>query len=181
MGIQHRDISLGNMMFKRIDGKIRGYLIDFDLASLAGRDSHNLDRTGTMPFMALELLKSVGRGQAPILHAYAHDAEAVCWVVLWLGVQYAAGRRMRHSFGEWEMVDAVTCYQKKRYAIENPHLHPFTKPNEHLQQPIRDILAKINIHHLQKLIAGGEIPLPDIGGWVDGCDKAIRAQVPCIS
>jgi len=45
-------------MYKRIHGKLRAYLIDFDLASLAGHVSHNLDRTGTIPFMALELLDS---------------------------------------------------------------------------------------------------------------------------
>jgi len=181
VGIQHRDISLGNMMFKRIDGEIRGYLIDFDLASLAGCDSHNLDRTGTMPFMALELLESVGPGQAPVLHTYAHDAEAVCWVMVWLGVQYAAGKRVGYSFEDWEMVDAVTCYQKKlNFGLGNLHLHPFTKPNELLQEPIRDILGKFLIHrthHLLKRLTGAEVPDPDIDGWMEGCDKAIRAQV----
>ena len=77
-----------------MNGGIRGYLIDFDLASLVGRDSHNLDPTGTMPFMALELLNSVRLGQAPAPHTYAHDAEAVCWVILWLGVQYEDGRKV---------------------------------------------------------------------------------------
>ena len=77
MGIQHRDITPSNMMYKRLDGGIRAYLIDFDLASLEGRELHNLDRTGTMPFMALELLNSMAPGQTPVLHAYTHDAEAV--------------------------------------------------------------------------------------------------------
>ena len=177
MGIQHRDISLGNMMFKRIDGEIQGYLIDWDLASLVGRDSHNLDRTGTMPFMALELLGSVEPGQSAVLHTYAHDAEAVCWVMLWLGVQYAAGERVRYSFETWEMVDAVTCLQKKAHTLRTLRLHPFTQPNELLQEPIRDILAKINMHDFKKGMAGGEVPDPDIGGWMGECNKAIRAQV----
>jgi serine/threonine protein kinase len=141
MGIQHRDISASNMMYKRINGKIRGYLIDFDLASLVGRDSHNLDRTGTMPFMALELLNSVAPGQTPVLHVYAHDGEAVCWVILWLGVQYKDGTRVRHSFEDWEMVDATTCYKNKRYVLERLHLYPFTEPNKLLQEPIRDLLV----------------------------------------
>jgi hypothetical protein len=44
---------------------------------LVGPDAQNLDPTGTMPFIALDILKSVGLGQAPVLHAYAQDAEAV--------------------------------------------------------------------------------------------------------
>jgi len=36
------------MTYKRINGVIRGYLIDFDLANLVGRESENLDRTGTL-------------------------------------------------------------------------------------------------------------------------------------
>jgi serine/threonine protein kinase len=108
VGIQHRDISVGNMMFKRIDTEIWGNLIDWDLASLVGHETHNHDRTGSMPFMALELLESVAPGKAPVHHTYAHDAEAVCWVTLWLGVQYAAGYRAEYSFEGWEMVDAVT-------------------------------------------------------------------------
>jgi hypothetical protein len=163
------------MMFKRTNGEIRGYLIDFDLAGLEGRDSHNLDRTGTMPFMALELLESVAPGQPPILHTYAHDAEAVCWVTLWLGVQYAAGRRVGYSFDNWEMVDAVTCYQKKHFVLRHLHVHPFTKPNELLQAPIRAIFTKIKIHDAQKDIAIGEVPDPDFSGWMDDCDKAIMA------
>ena len=50
------------MMGKRIDSGVQAYLIDFDLASLVGHDSHNLYRTGTLPFMAHELLDSVARG-----------------------------------------------------------------------------------------------------------------------
>jgi hypothetical protein len=165
------------MMFKRIDGQIQGYLIDWDLASLVGRDSHNLDRTGTMPFMALELLESVAPGKAPVLHTYAHDAEAVCWVVLWLGVQCAAGDRVGYSFEGWEMADAVNCSHRKLFILRNLHLHQFTKPNELLQEPIRDILTKIKIHILQKDIATGEAPDPDISGWMDDCHKAIMAQV----
>jgi len=168
-------------MYKRINGKIQAYLIDFDLASLADRDSHNLDRTGTMPFMALELLHSVAPGHAPVLHAYAHDAEAVCWVVLWLGVQYTDGSRARHSFEDWEMVDAVTCYKNKFYIIFDLHQHLFTEPNKLLQKPIWKLLANFRKHFMQKLSPEGEVPIPNIDEWMAECDKEIQAQVSCIS
>jgi hypothetical protein len=167
-------------MFRRIDGKIRGYLIDFDLASLAGRDPHNLDRTGAMPFMALELLQSGGVRRAPVLHTYAHDAEAVCWVLLWLGVQYAAGKRVKHPFDKWAMVDAGTCYMNKFSLFSDLCLHPFTKPNEVLQEPIRDLLAKFRLQYFQQMLTG-ETPVPDINEWMEECDKSIRAQVSSTS
>jgi len=163
-------------MYKRINGRIRGYLIDFDLASLAERESENLDRTGTMPFMALELLDSVAR-KAPIIHAYEHDAEAVCWVVLWLGVQYEGGKRVTHSFQEWESVSAETCYQKKHYVLEHIADHPFTKANRVLQEPIqnflekirlyRDLLKNINVLLFRKMVTGVKIQDPDFGGWME--------------
>ena len=181
MGIQHRDISASNMMYKRIDGKVRGYLIDFDLASLEGRDSQNLDRTGTMPFMALELLRSVGPGRPTVPHAYEHDGEAVCWVVFWLGVQYKDGTRERYSFAGWEMVDAATCYEKKLATLADLHMHPFTLPNKPLQEPIRDLLGEFDLYIFQKRRTRGDVPVPDVGGWIDECDKKIRAHVMCFA
>jgi serine/threonine protein kinase len=181
MGIQHRDISPPNMMYRKTNDGIRGYLIDFDLASLVGRDSHNLDRTGTLPFMALELLRSMAKAQTPVVHVYAHDGEAVCWVILWLGVQYKDGARVRPSFEDWEMIDATTCYQEKRYILENLHLHPFTEPNNLLQEPIRGLLDRLDTYIFEKRKTRGKVPVPDIDRWIDECDKEIRAQASCIS
>jgi len=173
-------------MYKRIDGKIRGYLIDFDLASLVGRESHNLNRTGTMPFMALELLGSVRSGGPPVIHVYAHDGEAVCWVVFWLGVQYKDGTRKKHLFQGWEMVDAATCRKEKLDVLFNGlDMHLFTEPNTLLQEPIRDLLRlfesqrreRADAYYFQKRTIKGSVPVPDVGGWIDECDKKIRAQV----
>ena len=193
MGIQHRDISASNMMYKRINCKIRGYLIDFDMSSLVGHDSRNLDRTGTMPFMALELLGSVAQEQTPVLHVYAHDGEAVCWVVFWLCVQYNNGTRLRCSFQDWERVDATTCYMNKLYVIRQLRRYPFTDSNTLLQGPIRRLLAKFRIRHeiqdrkgqieeqIFEELMGKEVPVPDIDGWMGECNKEIRAQISCIS
>ena len=193
VGVQHRDLSVQNMMYKRIGGKIRGYLIDFDLANLATDDSCNLDRTGILPFMALELLQSVVPGGTPVFHTYAHDGEAVLWVVFWLCVQYQDGTRTSYTFQDWEMVDADTCYTKKLKVLRKAREYPFTDSNKLLQEPIRKLLAKFRVRHeiqvqqdfkncleeqIYEELMGIKVPVLDIdidiGGWFDTCDKEIR-------
>ena len=60
-GWVHRDISSGNLMYTRDEqGRVVGVLNDFDLsvlASVAGEFS--TERTGTVPFMATDLLRFV--------------------------------------------------------------------------------------------------------------------------
>lgn len=58
-GIQHRDVSIGNMMFRMLPGrKVQGVLNDFDLAELvlSGHEKSTLTRTETKPFMAIDAL-----------------------------------------------------------------------------------------------------------------------------
>ncbi|KAI0054854.1 hypothetical protein BV25DRAFT_1788258, partial [Artomyces pyxidatus] len=59
-GIQHRDPSANNLMFRRLpDETLVGVLNDWDLANIEGSAPHTgLERTGTIPFMALELLRN---------------------------------------------------------------------------------------------------------------------------
>jgi serine/threonine protein kinase len=78
--ILHRDISLANIMFRRIDGKVYGVLNDFDLSSRLSSISEvtSLQRTGTKPYMAHELLdKNWDKG-----HLYRHDLESLFYVMV---------------------------------------------------------------------------------------------------
>jgi len=63
IGIAHGDISLYNLMYKE-DNKY-GLLNDFDLSTILIPGDRNpnrqgLERTGTLPFMAMELLREKG-------------------------------------------------------------------------------------------------------------------------
>ncbi|KAK0189839.1 hypothetical protein F5146DRAFT_1224837 [Armillaria mellea] len=85
-GILHRDISPGNIMWRRtVDSRIRGVLNDFDLSSLrtATRPS-SVQRTGTLPYMAYHLLTN---GDPP-KHLYRHDIESIFYVILLLSCCY---------------------------------------------------------------------------------------------
>jgi len=82
-GIHHGDISLRNLMYNPSPtGKPEGVLNDYDLASLVNSPTTNTDRTGTIPFLALDMLDHNLDGQIPRL--YRHDAESFIWVLTYI-------------------------------------------------------------------------------------------------
>ena len=81
--ILHRDISENNVVITdtESEGDPVGMLIDLDLAKeLDGGPSGARHRTGTMEFMAIEVLK----GRA---HTYRHDLESFFHVFLWVTIR----------------------------------------------------------------------------------------------
>ncbi|KAG1876137.1 hypothetical protein C8R48DRAFT_570134, partial [Suillus tomentosus] len=72
-GVHHRDISPGNLMWYRKDRRLIGVLNDYDLSSLANAvGPQGNGRTGTVPFMALDLLTKISQ-QGKVKHLYRHD------------------------------------------------------------------------------------------------------------
>ncbi|KAJ3900780.1 protein kinase [Lentinula edodes] len=87
VGILHRDLSSGNIMFRRKDDKIYGVLNDFDLSSrVADMDKGptSNQRTGTRPFMSRDLLCPTWTGG----HLYRHDLESLFYIMLCLACRY---------------------------------------------------------------------------------------------
>jgi hypothetical protein len=79
-GIHHGDISLNNLMYSiSATGKPEGVLNDYDLASWDEFPTMNSDRTGTGPFVALNMLSEALEKRIPRL--YRHDAESFTWVL----------------------------------------------------------------------------------------------------
>jgi hypothetical protein len=78
--ILHRDISENNIIITNpgnADG-FKGMFIDLDLAKEQGKGpSGARHRTGTMDFMAIEVLLGIS-------HTYQHDLEAFFYVLIWL-------------------------------------------------------------------------------------------------
>ncbi|TFK21746.1 hypothetical protein FA15DRAFT_548134, partial [Coprinopsis marcescibilis] len=82
--VLHRDLSENNLMVNRMeDGTSKGVLNDWDMATRI--DSNTQDpgsspqsRTGTLPFMACELLLN-----KPPPHFYRHDLESFVYILLW--------------------------------------------------------------------------------------------------
>ena len=84
-GIYHGDISFSNLTYDTsgTDDHV-GIVNDFDLASRADHPTTNDDRTGTIPFMAIDLLDGGFEDQIPRL--YRHDMESFVWVLAYITV-----------------------------------------------------------------------------------------------
>jgi len=111
-GVYHRDVSAPNMMWYEKDGILMGVLNDYDLSSLAS--AQGPERTGTVPFMALDLLTPKGQG-GEIKHLYRHDLESFIWVLVWVCLRYRDGKLLtfKRPFDDWATKDAVTVGEKK--------------------------------------------------------------------
>ncbi len=88
--ILHRDISMSNIMYRIDDDhNVYGVLNDMDLSSdlndLEDLKATSLRRTGTPPFMAIDLL---GKDSHQPEHIYRHDLESLFYVMLILFVGY---------------------------------------------------------------------------------------------
>ncbi|KAK7680255.1 hypothetical protein QCA50_016764 [Cerrena zonata] len=140
LGILHGDLSVTNLMVDPENKK--GILVDFDLATVAHNDTidacplHGNDRTGTMAFMALELLREEGlQGKIPRL--YRHDLESFCWVFLWICYCYDNGKFMIHfPFGDWIDTTPRSCRGAK-FAVIGHLQETKSKPTLSYAQYVR--------------------------------------------
>ncbi|KAG2132093.1 hypothetical protein DEU56DRAFT_902391 [Suillus clintonianus] len=113
-GVHHRDVSPSNLMvYKTSDGRWIGVLNDFDLSSTRDTPSSQ-ERTGTVPFMALDhLTQEAIEGQ--VRHLCRHDAESFIWVLTWVCICYDDGVLIGKGtyLNDWLRVDADGCLKEK--------------------------------------------------------------------
>ncbi|KIK40988.1 hypothetical protein CY34DRAFT_806585 [Suillus luteus UH-Slu-Lm8-n1] len=121
--VHHRDVSPSNLMvYKTSDGRYIGVLNDFDLSSTRDTPSGQ-ERTGTVPFMAIALLKKDAI-EGKVQHLYQHDAESFLWVFAWVCLRYEKGQLLRKGrpLDEWLKFDAIRCHSEKAaFLLEDRH------------------------------------------------------------
>ncbi|KAG0697954.1 hypothetical protein DFH29DRAFT_810997 [Suillus ampliporus] len=113
-GVRHRDVSPSNLMVYKLGDLWIGVLNDYDLSSTQNHSPSGRERTGTVPFMALDLLtKQAIAGE--VEHLYQHDAESLIWVLGWVCLRYEGGKLLSKDrpLDEWLRVDAIGCSEKK--------------------------------------------------------------------
>jgi serine/threonine protein kinase len=94
--ILHRDISENNIIITELPAEdaLKGRLIDLDLAKeLNSMPSKARHRTGTMQFMAIEVLEGKG-------HTYRHDLESFFYVFIWICIRYSYEGTGRQKFNK---------------------------------------------------------------------------------
>ncbi|KAJ7196005.1 hypothetical protein C8J57DRAFT_1107045, partial [Mycena rebaudengoi] len=99
--IMHRDISLNNLMYLKINGKVCGALNDFDLSDLLNQSprSTSKHRTGTAPYMSVDLLVT----GPPPPHLYRFDLESLFYVIVYIVYQYHEGKKIDNPpLGAWD-------------------------------------------------------------------------------
>ncbi|KAJ7592599.1 hypothetical protein C8J56DRAFT_479559 [Mycena floridula] len=128
LGVHHRDISVNNLMYNPRTKK--GILNDFDLAIVVDPDETSPTAltkhspTGTLPFMAMELLSESGepgcKGQ--IAHLYRHDLESFSWVFLWI---CRDKKKVNEKSLGWSVDEAQTAWGRKFCdTMEDFRAHP---------------------------------------------------------
>jgi hypothetical protein len=110
LGVGHRDHSLSNFMWRKIDGKRCGVLNDYDLSVIEGSRPSGLERTGTIPYMALELLMNPS---GSVSHQFKHDLEATYWVLSWMVYCSPDPGGVPEHFDAWRRSSYTSCSQLK--------------------------------------------------------------------
>jgi hypothetical protein len=197
IGIAHGDVSLYNLMYNE-DNKY-GVLNDFDLSTIMKPGARNpnrqgLERTGTLPFMALELLDETGfDGKIP--RRYEHELESFAWVLVWVsrcvvgGQESERPRRLKRWLGH----DNDVVYESKSTFIRDQRKIPTTSDYRWLESALRrwtqswdfifsqiqdlsPVTEKSISEHIQAFIAictecaeaDSNVSVPIVVAWVDG-------------
>jgi len=150
-GILHRDISIGNVMF-RVDegGKKRGVLRDWDLALVEDHEGHqsrgpDTRRTGTVPFMAIDLLNGADQ-----THFARHDVESTLWLLVFVTSEYEGGS-MKNPFNRWERLTMIDLAESKGYFLHEPHRYTPTRRYGWSEGHVRALINKTASLRKEKL------------------------------
>ncbi|KAF8215492.1 hypothetical protein K438DRAFT_1660184 [Mycena galopus ATCC 62051] len=119
----HRDVSVSNLMFHEVDGNVYGVLNDFDLALCLNDEtpSTSKQRTGTKPYMAIDLLVP-----DPPYHLYRHDLESFLYVLVFLTCQIEGS-----TLAKWEDLAMEELNHRKNTAITK---NDFPPTKDHFQR-----------------------------------------------
>ncbi|KAF6744601.1 hypothetical protein DFP72DRAFT_67407 [Ephemerocybe angulata] len=108
IGIEHGDISEGNLMYE--ESTYRPKLCDYDLAHIRGRDRPSgHSNTGTWAFMASDLL-TLDAMDGKVRRLYRHDFESFIAVLVWVFLRYDKEKRIPNSLVDcWVQDDFDRC------------------------------------------------------------------------
>jgi hypothetical protein len=95
-------------------GTNRGVLNDWDLSYVRADSEGHVggERTGTIPFMALDLLcKDYWEGH--VARLYRHDLEGLIWILPWVFLQFDGSDLKEPKLKAWRTGDYEACFKEK--------------------------------------------------------------------
>jgi hypothetical protein len=175
-----------------------GVLNDFDLSTIMKPGARNpnrqgLERTGTLPFMAVELLDEEGfDGKIP--RRYEHELESFAWVLVWVSRCVVGGQESERPWQleEWLGHSNREVYMSKIAFILRQRKIPTTSDYRWSESALRrwieswdfffrkirrsPVTEKTISEHLQAFIAictecaeaDSNVSVPIVVAWVDG-------------
>ncbi|KAG8688640.1 hypothetical protein FRC08_011320 [Ceratobasidium sp. 394] len=116
-GVQHRDLSLANLMLRKRGNDYLGVLNDWDFAYIDGLSTELGERGATIPFLALELLQPEF-WDGKIAVEYKHDLESFIWIVYWLAqCSESPDGKPPKDMLEWN-ISAMACHKAKSSLLQ---------------------------------------------------------------
>ncbi|KAF8604090.1 hypothetical protein BDV93DRAFT_120594 [Ceratobasidium sp. AG-I] len=108
-GIQHRDLSLSNLMLRTKGDQLFGVVNDWDLSFVEEHSPVLREHAATIPFLSIDLLrKEYWDGDINVL--YRHDLESFVWVLVWVLHCYDRGSIcIPPSLMQWQTADYGLC------------------------------------------------------------------------
>lgn len=108
----HSDVSVNNIMVRRRGGATFGVLNDYDLARVRGYSGPtSRQRTGTQPFMAMDLLDPDYTGDRTLPR---FDIESLLYVLLWVACCGPGSKLpLKCPLRKWRTADWATLREKK--------------------------------------------------------------------
>jgi hypothetical protein len=170
-GVEHNDISVKILMYDKVNGD-HGVLNDYDLAHLNGRRvPSGAKHTGTMPFMALDLLVDEAWG-GKTTRLYRHDCESFAWVLLWICCRYNGGKEISNPpLGKFITYSYEDCFCAK-YSI--PYRLRYINPTPSYERfwPAANVLLSWPFHRrhdqdVRALLSGKVLEEPTIPGVIE--------------
>ncbi|KAK7029727.1 other 1 protein kinase [Favolaschia claudopus] len=162
--IMHRDISVANLMFHEVDGKMYGVLNDFDHALDFGKKSvpASKQRTGTKPFMAIDLLLE------PPEHLYRHDLESFLYVLVFLTCEtkqpFLKHPKDETTLQQWAELAMLDLYYRKNAAITEGAFPPCKHGFDGFKVSITYLASLFGLGFGRRIMHGAEVRMAALRG-----------------
>ncbi|VDB89185.1 Bgt-51514 [Blumeria graminis f. sp. tritici] len=172
--VLHGDVSEGNIILNKpdADGKSRGILIELDMSTSVYDQVNETEKTkitGTVKYMAIELLRNMSEGNYSIKKSCHYDLESFFYVFLMGYLRYGCSSVKPEYLKSWYTKNTSLNYFKKRgNIIENfeinilNHFSTSFDSVKDLARELQKVLFGENLEQFASTLNSGQLYAPII-------------------